>query len=658
MIDTISNLFIELDYMNLKRKFLFNVLDGTVRRAIAIAASVSSLTACAFQNASNVLECIQVRNQSERLVLGQQNDTWNRKAAEMLFARWCEGLYASQIRVGGRRETKGGFLCPACGFLHGRDGDAVYPFVRMWVRTGEKRWLDAAQDVIDWTEHNYVREGGCYVNNLKSNWLYTSVFSQIALGRTLLRYGECLPAETLTKWRMIFDRLTGWTFDVFKREYQPNINYRAAYCEAMVLAWKISRDGKFRKAAEDMAHGTVLHCFTEDGFLFGEGWPLKGKSPVRGLYFIDIGYNLEESLPALAATAEMLGDERLAKQVEISAKAHAEFLLPDGAIDNAAGSRSVKWTYYGSRTSDGALPLWAWCARRGIAWGVRAIDRTLSLLIRCTGEDNLLMGGPDYAIANEPSCVHHTFTHVKALAELLEEGAPECVPPTLLPREVEYGHRHIDALDVDLVSIGPWRVTFSANDAPKGDRRAMSGGGAPVVIWHMSRGLVAAGTMAKFYMIEPHNMQGQRNDLTERSLTPRVEVQTEKTVFSNISDAGVEVTSRYSDGVFVLETFGALTSWNPDKLFTNGIYRISYKVARDSFLIETFSDVPYKFVFPVRKRAMKGIEEKTSSEWIVEPTARGGGDAFSTIGGFLMSYRTISPDVDGRCRVQLISSGD
>ena len=148
--------------------------------------------------------------------------------------------------------------------------------------------------------------------------------------------------------------------------------------------------------------------------------------------------------------AEMLGDERLAKQVEISAKAHAEFLLPDGAIDNAAGSRSVKWTYYGSRTSDGALPLWAWCARRGIAWGVRAIDRTLSLLIRCTGEDNLLMGGPDYAVANEPSCVHHTFTHVKSLAELLEEGAPECVSPTLLPREVEYGHRHIDALDVDL----------------------------------------------------------------------------------------------------------------------------------------------------------------------------------------------------------------
>ena len=309
-----------------------------------------------------------------RLVEESRNDVWHRQAAESLFERWCEGLYATQIREGTRPEARGALMCPACGFLHGRAGDAVYPFVRMWRKTGESRWLDAARDVVDWTERNFTREGGCYVNDLQSSWLYTGVFSQIALGRTLQRYGDALPRDTARRWRMIFDRLSAWALDYFRRTPGPNVNYFAAYCEAMALAWKISDDEKFRDAA------------------------------------------------ALAAAAEMLGDAELAKRVEASAKAHAEFLLPDGAIDNAAGSRSVKWTYYGSRTSDGALPLWAWCARRGVPWGVRAIGRTLALLSRCTGDDGLLAGGLDYAAAGEPSCVHHTFTHVKALAELREEG--------------------------------------------------------------------------------------------------------------------------------------------------------------------------------------------------------------------------------------------
>ena len=241
------------------------------------------------------------------------------------------------------------------------------------------------------------------MNDLQSSWLYTSVFSQIAIGKTLLRYGEKLPAETAVKWRAIFDRLTKWILAYFDRPDGPNVNYRAAYCEAMALAWKISGEERFRLAAGKMVHDDVMRCFTVDGFLFGEGRPIDGRSATRGLHFVDIGYNLEESLPALAAASDILGDESLAARVESSARMHAEFLLPDGAIDNAAGARSVKWTYYGSRTSDGALPLWAWCARRGVPWGVRAIGRTLALLARCTGADGLLAGGP-HIYARQSAC--------------------------------------------------------------------------------------------------------------------------------------------------------------------------------------------------------------------------------------------------------------
>ena len=52
----------------------------------------------------------------------------------------------------------------------------------------------------------------------------------------------------------------------------------------------------------------------------------------------------------------------------------------------------------------------------------------------CTHE-GLLFGGPDYEAAGQPPCVHHTFTHAKVLAEildrdlqvLLEKEEPEAV---------------------------------------------------------------------------------------------------------------------------------------------------------------------------------------------------------------------------------------
>ena len=584
------------------------------------------------------------------LLHAHADDRWSREQAEQLFSRWCEGLLALQLSGTGRSETEGALICPACGFLHGRAGDSVYPFVRMWVRTGERKWLDAAERVVEWTERNFVREGGCYVNDQQSLWLYTSEFSQIALGRTLLRYGDRLPPETKAKWRMIFDRLSEWMLGYFKRPQRPNVNYRAAYCESMALAWNISGDARFRAAAERMVQDEIMKFFTSDGFLFGEGDVIDGRSPVRGLYYIDIGYNLEESLPALAAAAEILGDEKLAALVEKSALAHAEFLLPDGAIDNAAGSRAVKWTYYGSRTSDGALPLWAWCARRGVPWAVRAIDRTLSLLSRCTGADGLLAGGPDYAVAGEPSCVHHTFTHVKSVVELLEDGAPEQVAATPLPREVEYGHRHIDALDVELVSIGPWRVTFSANDCPKGDRRAMSGGGAPVVIWHKALGLVSAGAMAKFYFIEPSNMQAQRHDLEVRSLVPRIESVADEGAFSNLCDAKVSVKAGMRGDVFVSETAGRLASWKPGREVAAGTYRITYRVTRDDFSMDAHSDVPYRLVLPVRTAVADRVCLTTSSQPHAVDTARNG-DAFSPVGGFLVRYMAFLPDGDGKSAI-------
>ena len=134
-----------------------------------------------------------------------------------------------------------------------------------------------------------------------------------------------------------------------------NVNYPASFCEAMALAGRLLDDADKTARARSMAD-RVMKSFLSDGLFTGEGAPMSHRSP-RGLAYVDLGYNLEESLPSLFAYAELCGDGRMKDAVLASAAAHAEFLLPDGGLDDSFGSRSAKWTYYGSRTSDGILPM-------------------------------------------------------------------------------------------------------------------------------------------------------------------------------------------------------------------------------------------------------------------------------------------------------------
>ncbi len=92
--------------------------------------------------------------------------------------------------------------------------------------------------------------------------------------------------------------------------------------------------------------------------------------------------------------------------------------LPDGAWDNSFGTRNYKWSYRGSRTSDGCA------AGYGLADDPvlqEAFRRNTQLLERCT-QDGLLYGGDIFAAAGEPPCVHHTFGHARGLAVFLNKS--------------------------------------------------------------------------------------------------------------------------------------------------------------------------------------------------------------------------------------------
>ncbi|MBQ2629110.1 MAG: hypothetical protein IJG13_05470, partial [Kiritimatiellae bacterium] len=525
-----------------------------------------------------------------------------RHDADRLLKTWCDALICHQLEFPADGALDGGMVCPACGFLHGRICDSVYAFAVEWKRTGESKYLRAAERAVDWTERNMLRPEGFYKNDAQSTWFYTTVFSQIAFYKTLSRFSGCIPEATRRKWHGIYVRQSEWLHSYFLRpDANPVVNYWGNFSEAMAEAGLYLREPKYTRVARDTLEKLLCVAFTQEGLLKGEGPPLYDPSSVRGNFRVDFGYNLEETLPALLNAAEILGDAAAEERILKSALLQLEVLLPDGAIDNSFGARSSKWTYSGSRTSDGVLPLLAKLERRQVGWARRAAERVVALHGRLTGTDGLLAGGLHYADAGEPACIHHTFTHVKALAEWLEltEGVDPPIENVLMPREQAPKCIEFPSMSSVLVGVGPWRASFSASDAyvqsgPADVRRLSVGGGSPTLLWHEKVGPVLAATQYDFFYVEPPNQQDQRHDTDV--LTTNSRLVSADGRFCNVCDVGARVKGEMKDGVFRYRADGHLTSVEGE---VSSAFEIEYALDAEKYFARVKSPAGGRYYFPI-----------------------------------------------------------
>jgi len=118
-----------------------------------------------------------------------------------LLQTWCNGLLAHQVTAIQDPALRGGLLCPSCGIIHGRCGDALYPLLSMAHRTGEAKYLQAALLVHAWGERQVSRSDGSWVNDVTlSSWKGITVFHAIALAEALEHHGEVLDAATRQQW--------------------------------------------------------------------------------------------------------------------------------------------------------------------------------------------------------------------------------------------------------------------------------------------------------------------------------------------------------------------------------------------------------------------------------------------------------------------------
>ena len=458
-----------------------------------------------------------------------------------LLKEWCDRLIANQITELKDKNFYGGILCPACSLIHGRIADSVYPFTLLYDKTCDEKYLTAAKRVIDWAEYNVLREENGYFNDKLNSWQGVSAFFAASLGDALLYHGECLDKETSNKWLAIFERTVEFVYDYFDRPtFHTVINYFAGECQLMALAYILLGKEKYKEKAYEKAE-FVKTFFTEDGLLSGEG-PFDIKTPKKCVC-VDIGYNVEESLPALTVFAYLMKDEEYLKFCAEKFAIHLEFMMPDGAWDNSWGSRAYKWTYWGSRTSDGAQSGLCILAKYDPVFAETA-QRNFELYETCS-MDGYLYGGRMYIEAGEEPCTHHSFCHAKALAAMIDIGF-EYTQKVTLPRELEYGVKSFPSVHVNLISKGDWRATISDDDAMQPGNRKTSSGGSVTLLWNKKTGPVFAATVPKYERSEPLNMQWSRHDDDMDCATLR------------ISDNGYESVNDFAAEVDVKETESAI----------------------------------------------------------------------------------------------------
>ena len=562
-----------------------------------------------------------------------------------LLTQWCDAMIRQQVSGLGE-DFDGGLLCPACKYEHGRCIDAVYPLLYMADRTGDAKYTHAAKKLFDWHVQAVLCDDGSAYNDPNNAWNGTTVFAATAICEALDKHAASLDAETQAKWRDVLSGMAEWLYHTIDEHFPTNINYVATNAAALALCGTYLKREDYISQARHLA-AYVLDRITANGFLYGEGKPRESVTP-RGCRPIDVGYNVEESIPSLVKYAACLRDESAMRILEDVLRKQLDFLLPDGAWDNSFGSRNNKWTYYGSRTSDGCASAYAIMADRDPMFAEAAL-RNVRLLRQCS-QGGLLRGGPQYALFGEKPCVHHTFTHANAVAAALDAGIEQYDSGTSLPAET-CGNvsRHFPEIDTWKIVRGDWHATVTCYDYDI--RAGHASGGALTLLWHRRFGPVIAGSVIDYALVEPTNQQLSLRKRRHRTLTPRAELVWEGVRYAQCYDTAASVVCRQQDDATIVEVHSNLVSLAqkqlPSPLHAELEYRFEEGRVRISGRISGSQAAGARFVLPIVSR---DIAVNTKAPFFTE-------DIFFLTGGFGATEYTILPNENGCFALELSPAG-
>lgn len=520
-----------------------------------------------------------------------------------LLREWGEGLLRLQAKGNNSGTGSGSIICPACGLIHGRSGDAIYPLLYLADKNNDSKYIDSALHLYQWMENNVSEPDGAWLNDpIRGAWKGITVFGSIALAEAVKNHGHVLDPKD--KDRMI-DRLKkagDFIFTNFKMGY-GNINYPITASYALSLLGEMLDEPGFKSKGKDLAHESLRFFTPKNKFIYGEGKPYDTLSP-KGCFPVDLGYNIEESLPALVLYSLLTNDQEVMEVTVDSLKTHMEFMLPDGGWDNSWGTRNFKWTWWGSRTSDGCQPAYALLADKDLRFYKVALKNT-QLLKNCTNE-GLLYGGPHLYAHGISPCVHHTFCHGKALATILDHRFEHQhdVENVKLPRETVYGIKSFEDIQTWLVSKGKFRATVTGYDMEYSMKSGHATGGALSMLWHEKAGVIFAASMNKYQLVEKLNMQADKS-VDSMSLTPRVEMKYNSDEYTNVSDLKAEIECRQDGETWIAETNSKLVDENQDSPSIGDVFcAVKYMFSDEKIILKyqcdyQIEDAPIRILLPV-----------------------------------------------------------
>ncbi len=512
---------------------------------------------------------------------------------EQLLEEWCRSLRKLQISGTENPRLDGGILCPACGKIHGRCAEVMAPFLLMEEREPGNGWLEAAMEVFSWAENTVSMPDGSYINDIDSEWKGITVFFVIQLAECLLFHEDLLPEDLSVRLKNRLSKAAEFlcSYDSLQ---DNNINYPISNALALYECFLVLEEPRYARKAEGLAE-LAKTAFTEHGLLYGEGVPREKKS-LRGCLPVDIGYNVEETLPSLALYGYLKQDRDVMELAETGLEAQQNWALPDGGWDNSFGTRNFKWTYWGSRTSDGCALGYLLYAKKRPDF-VKTAVRNLRLLQECTRQ-GLLMGGPHYDSAGQPICVHHTFTHVKVLASILENQLWDQIPEEMWkdileapedvekPESVKY-YPEISAWQIRKKGIMATVAAYDWEYLPGGH---VSGGTLSMLHEETSGPVLCAG-MTDYWQKEPNNMQIPYHCIHE-CLAVRLEKEMGGICFSSVYEDQAEMTEektgkdKWEDGVCQIRVSGVLKNKAHESNAQAVPYTFVYRFFEDGVEIE------------------------------------------------------------------------
>ena len=547
---------------------------------------------------------------------------------QALLKEYCDALLSAQIRCEDRA-FHGGIWCRSCKMIHGRCPDAVFGLVVMAKISGEQKYLQAAKDVFAYGENMLCTDGGLY-NDAQAAWRYTTTFHQIAVIEALRAGKDILDQDTKTAFETRAKGMAAWLYDNLDEHSPANINYATTNGLAMALSGNYFQEEKYLQRAKRLISYAMDHI-SESGFLYGESKPHNRLSD-KGCRSVDIGYNVEESVPALVKYAvEVRDDELLCRLVPI-VEAHLKFMLPDGGWDNSFGNRNNKWTYWGSRTSDGCAPMLLLLADKNPAFAEAALRNT-EMLKKCS-VDGFLYGGPHYHQHGEHACTHHLFEHVNSVAFAVEYIDEKYLSPvrTAIPSDAEDVFAYYPEVRTYKLAKGEYSATVTDYDFDI----IFSGhatGGTLSALYSKTKGPMVMGSVTDYVLVEPTNMQQALDREHHRSLLPRFEVIRNGERYSSTFYLHADMSGEKTQNG---HTVSAITGLSSNKLeVLEGVKpTVSYTLTERGLRIAIANAGGTKYVLPLIAGELQVVKGELENKE----------EIFFLTGGFIAQEYTILPN--------------